>query len=352
MRVQYVQLDVMAALTSHSVVANVDPLNAFNDTAQTCTRKYPYYGFNADIATTITSTTLNSYRTISGFNLTPFPRYSTGQLGTAAFTAPVAGYYAFFANMRYDAACANYFRLMIVKNGDNDVANGAMRINQSPPCSCMCMHTLLTCTASHHLACLQFSRLLWAGSSRLPSMTSSTWWPTKVRPVLASTARAGGLEPTFRMCACLSHDTSSHHVRCSACIATWRQASMLCPPLIACLARGGLRRLCPQGHTTDGTPTICSTRVNSATTVAMLHLLMATTSPRPMFAWILSVSREAATCAVCICSVCDRVCSCLIIVSLDCNQQQCRFGQHASFYPVRFRLGLYVMLNCHVLEAS
>ncbi len=135
------------------VVADVDPLNAFNDTAQTCARKYPYLGFNVDVTSTIMSSTQNAYRTISGFTRTPFPRYSTGQLGTAAFTAPVAGYYAFFANMRYDAACANYFRLMIVKNGDNDVANGAMRINQSPPCLCMCMHALLTCTASHHVMC-------------------------------------------------------------------------------------------------------------------------------------------------------------------------------------------------------
>jgi hypothetical protein len=155
------------------VLGGTDSSNVFNHTAQTCARKYPYSGFTADLAATITSTTQNSFRTISGFNLTPFPRYSTGQLGTAAFTAPVAGYYAFFANVRFDGACANFFRLMIVKNGDNDVANGAMRINPSPPCACMCMPSFLACTACHYPICSQGSPLLWAGSSTLPSMMSS-----------------------------------------------------------------------------------------------------------------------------------------------------------------------------------
>lgn len=66
-----------------------------------------------------------------------YPRWSSGQLGSTNFVAPVAGVYVFFANVRFDAtASSNYYRLMIVKNADNDYANGAMHINGAPPSNC------------------------------------------------------------------------------------------------------------------------------------------------------------------------------------------------------------------------
>jgi hypothetical protein len=57
-------------------------------------------------------------------------------MGSSQFTAPVTGYYAFFGNVRYDAANGAYYRLMIVKNGDNEVNSGGMHINGVPPTNC------------------------------------------------------------------------------------------------------------------------------------------------------------------------------------------------------------------------
>lgn len=117
----------------------IDRYYYFNTTTGTCGRRYPYYGFLLSFTSPVTfSQPSSTFEYTGAVSMSTYPLFSTGQISGNRFVAPVAGYYAFYANVRFDlsSASSNFYRLWIVKNGVLSTGNGLQNVNNGFPNNC------------------------------------------------------------------------------------------------------------------------------------------------------------------------------------------------------------------------
>ena len=125
-------------MPTNIIINHADRKYAYNYTTNTCSRRYPVYGFSAAYQSSVgraapTSTT--AYYITNPTATAPLFLFNTGSLTGYLFVAPASGFYAVHTNTRINCFGFNpqTFIVGIAKNAFFNTQNGMSSINTAAP---------------------------------------------------------------------------------------------------------------------------------------------------------------------------------------------------------------------------